>query len=156
MPAATAVAEPETATVVLSPLPPEYASELAGLPQPLQAEPAPRSVWLRLDEMNEGDYFVLPWSGQTVELRRVDQVDQYVAIGLVLVLVRYEEMELTLQLPPVQRWLMVRALRHAWVRCVVCRKEVEDLRAHVYDLAALEVSVLAMCAQCASNTGGPA
>jgi hypothetical protein len=149
MPAA-AVAEPEAATVVLSPLPPEYAAELEGAP--VLADAVLPGRWLTLGEMHPADRFLMPWSDRVLELARTDQPTEVKDLGMVLALVHDGDRQLSLSLSADQRWRMVRALRHAAVRCMVCAEVREDLEGHTYDLAAMVSHVEAVCASCERNT----
>lgn len=138
-------------TVVLD-LPPDYATELARTQSgPLPAVPLAR--WLTLAEMHVGDQFVLP-NGASATLRTREQYEEFAWADMLSVTVDGHDHALTL--PAAHRWRMVRAMRTAAVRCLVCGQATDDLAEHVYDLAVLTASVVAVCDQCERNTGGPA
>lgn len=135
------------------PMPTGYADELAA------TQPVRRGRWLTVGEMHPGDQFAYTSAGSeetlTVgELGVPDElVQRWARRGLAPLAVNGEP--LPMPLPLAARWRMVRALRRAAVRCLVCR-ETEALGEYEYDLADPDtILVCAICPACEhSSTGG--
>lgn len=137
-------------------IPPEYAAALQraddrcgcyydnSRPDPVPAR------FFTVREMRPGDRFRYVTS--TLEIQHIAWPKELEPLDMALV-----AMEglgaISLTLPAAMRWQMVRAVRPASVRCLVCERVVEDAS---YDLALVSPVVDALCQTCGKNTAGEA
>lgn len=113
------------------------------------ADPVP-ARFFTVREMRPGDRFRYVTS--TLEIQHIAWPKELEPLDMALV-----AMEglgaISLTLPAAMRWQMVRAVRPASVRCLVCERVVEDAS---YDLALVSPVVDALCQTCGKNTAGEA
>lgn len=129
-------------------IPPEYA-EVLQRGELEVADPVPtRRFTVR--EMRPGDRF--RYVASTLEISHIAWPPELEHLDMALVAVDGLG-AISLTLPAAMRWQMVRAVRHASVRCLVCSEVVEDT---AYDLALVAPVVVGICDDCDKATSGEA